>query len=163
MQLQRVRIAHISRTLLALTDEYSTTTSSSANGSHMHIMHTPAAVAAAAVAAATNTSTATTVRHTSTGINPPPSSSTAAVTADANNRLKQRIRELGDDVLEKSQYIAILERERKTLIREVLQAQRGAPAWMAASQTRTSTTTTTDRNSSKPHHQRTEMRNQVNF
>lgn len=157
LHLQRVRIAQVSRTLLALTDDHTT---SSATSSHMHILHMPTAA------------TAATVRHTSTGINPPSSTAsaaTAAATCDANKRLKERIKQLGEDVLEKGQYIAILERERKTLIREVLHAQRGAPA-QSTSKPRTTSTTTTptaEQIRTKPHRsslgRNAVMHNQVNF
>lgn len=111
LQLQRVRIDQISRTLLALTDD------DQPNAAHLHhIMHTP-----------TTTTTSASVRHTSTGINPP--------TSNANGRLQQRVKQLGDEVHDKGQYIAMLERERKTLIRELLHAQRPAAGQKPAAST----------------------------
>lgn len=103
LHLQRVRIAQASRQLAVLTDDH---TAIAALPQHMHHLA---------------------VRHTSTGINPPASRiqhDALLAAADVTQRLKEKNRQLGDDVAEKSQYIAMLERERKTLIRELLQAQR---------------------------------------
>lgn len=67
---------------------------------------------------------------------PPPTTSTHFPSNDqlvASNRLKQQNRQLSDEVTLKSQRIAALERERQTLVRELVASQRAA-ASLAAQQ-----------------------------
>lgn len=100
--MQRVRIAQVSHMLFALTaDDLTTSGSSIAN------MTAPS-------------TTTTTTPPTAQRIQ-----QDALLTAsNANRILKQKNQQLNDDMAEKTHYIAILERERKMLIRELLQAQR---------------------------------------
>lgn len=65
------------------------------------------------------------VRQTSTGIQPSTTSTQSVSHNDLiGNRLRQQNRKLSEEVSQKSERIAVLERERQSLLRELVKGQR---------------------------------------
>lgn len=68
------------------------------------------------------------VRQTSTGIQPSTTTPSQQGTISHNdligNRLRQQNRKLSEEVSQKSERIAVLERERQSLLRELVKGQR---------------------------------------
>lgn len=101
LDLQRARVMEVNRHLTALADSWER------GGFPMHM-------------------NLAVVRQTSTGIQPSTTTSTQSISHNdlIGNRLRQQNRKLSEEVSQKSERIAVLERERQSLLRELVKGQR---------------------------------------